>query len=147
MLKMNFDEISNAQLKEIYQGYQSKIDILKKEIEDCQRKSSVIEEELHKRLRLEDIRRKMEEDTKDRISKILIDSKGKKKGESKKKDDDEIDFRKEQEKKWTIEEMKKMLDKKGVKYSHSLKKAEFIALIREHNCVREMNSLHKEKDK
>lgn len=144
---MDFSEVTTLKLKEIYQSYQSKIDMIRRELDDYQRKNSIIEEELNKRQRLDELKKKIEEDSKDKIDKILSDSKKtKKKTESKKKEDDEsTDSRKEQEKKWTIDEMKKLLDKKGVKYSASLKKSDFISLIREHNGVREMNALHKEK--
>lgn len=147
IIKMDFSGVSTLKLKEIHHGYESKIELLKRELDDMQRKNSIIEEELHKRYRLDELRRKIEEDSKDKIEKILSETKtAKKKADPKKKEEEEsVDSRKEQEKKWTIDEMKKLLDKKGVKYSASLKKAEFVALIREHNGVREMNALHKEK--
>jgi len=146
---MNFSEVSTSKLHEISQGYQLSIDSLKRELDILERKKAILDEELSKRVRLDDIMRKIEEDSKDKIGKILEGSKKLKKKESKdtrekESKDEPSDSRKDQEKKWTIDEMKKVLDKKGVKYSTSLKKAEFVALIREHNGVREMNALHKE---
>ena len=142
---MDFKELNISKLREISQNYQDKIELLKRQLDEYQRINSRIEEEIDKRLRLDELRRKIEEDSKVKVNKILSDSKSKKKKD--KEEEESVDFRKEQEKKWTIDEMKKLLDKKGVKYSNTLKKADFIALIREHNGVREMNSLHKEKDK
>ena len=144
---MDFTDVSTTKLKEISLSYQQRIELLRRELDECHRKHSVIEEELSKRFRLEDLRRKIEEDSKDKIEKILSDTKSKKKSEPKKKEveEDAVDVKKEQEKKWTIDDMKKLLDKKGVKYLSTLKKSDFIALIRENNGVREMNSLYKDK--
>ncbi len=139
---MDLSEVSTSKLKEISHSYQIKIDALKRELEEYQRKNYVIEEEINKRKLLENFKIRIEEDSKHKIERILSD--GKKKVEPKKKDqEEEVDSRKDQEKKWTIDEMKKLLDKKGVKYASTLKKNDFIALIREHNGVREMNALHK----
>lgn len=141
---MSISETSMTQLKEMSLTYLSRIEILKAELEDCQRKYSVIEEEISKRQKLEELRRRIEVNSKEKIEKILAtDTKSKKKSEPKKQEEESPDLRKEQEKKWTIDEMKKILDKKGVKYGSTLKKSDFVALIREHNGVREMNALHK----
>lgn len=140
---MDISTICTSKLKEISQSYQLKIEALRRELEEYQRKNYIIEEEINKRYRIENFTRKIEEDSKEKIDKILSETKTKKKSESKKKEEDEPDLRKEQEKKWTIDEMKKVLDKKGVKYASTLKRADFVALIREHNGVREMNALHK----
>jgi hypothetical protein len=187
---MDLAEVSTSKLKEISQGYILKIESLKKEMDEYKRKNSVIEEEIEKRHKIEEYKRKVEEESKEKIQKIMKGESSDDKKETqkktitkdekksttkkeKKKDSDissnedntdsnlrktkvcesskisqseiVLDSKSEQEKKWTIDDMKKLLDKKNVKYTTNLKKAEFIKLIRENNGVREMNSLYKEK--
>jgi hypothetical protein len=183
---MDLAEVSTSKLKEISQGYILKIESLKKEMDEYKRKNSVIEEEIEKRHKIEEYKRKVEEESKEKIQKIMKGessssesdekkkiqkkntTKDEKKPEKKKESDEDstdsnlrktkvcesskisqseivLDSKSEQEKKWTIDDMKKLLDKKNVKYTTNLKKAEFIKLIRENNGVREMNSLYKEK--
>lgn len=165
---MDLAEVSTSKLKEISQGYILKIDSLKKEMDEYNRKNSVIEEEIEKRHKIEEYKRKVEEESKEKIQKIMKGessssketddkkntikkntTKDEKKPEKKKASDsgsnEDIEYKSLQEKKWIIDDMKKLLDKKGVKYTTNLKKSEFIKLIRENNGVREMNSLYKEK--
>ena len=169
---MDLAEVSTIKLKEISQNYQLKIDTLKREMDEYRRKNSVIEEEIEKRQKIEEFKRKVEEESKEKIQKIMkggasssdeskekkpikkIEKKVEKKVEKKKdtdsganngENDESSDSKTEQEKKWTIDDMKKLLDKKSVKYTTNLKKADIIKLIRENNGVREMNALYKEK--
>jgi hypothetical protein len=164
---MDLAEVSTSKLKEISQGYQLKIETLKREMEEYKRKNSVIEEEIEKRHKIEEYKRKVEEESKEKIQKIMKgnsstskddDESSEKKTTKKKSDsetkntnkaiktnDDNADSKVEQEKKWTIDDMKKLLDKKDVKYTTNLKKADFVKLIRENNGVREMNALYKDK--
>ena len=141
---MEFSDISTQKLLELSQNYQSKIDILKREIEEYSRKNSLILEEINKRQKIPEFRQKVEEEAKTKMKKILS---GEPRKSETKKIDPETEVKNDQEKKWTIDDMKKLLDKKAVKYGSGLKKADFIKLVRENNGVREMNSLYKEKDK
>lgn len=141
---MEFTDISTQKLLELSQNYQSKIDLLKRELEEYSRKNYLILEEINKRQKIAEFRQKVEEEAKTKIKKILS---GEPRKSDPKKVEPETDIKSDQEKKWTIDDMKKLLDKKGVKYGSGLKKADFIKLIRENNGVREMNSLYKEKDK
>ena len=61
---MNFSEVSTSKLHEISQGYQLSIDSLKRELDILERKKAILDEELSKRVRLDDIMRKIEEDSK-----------------------------------------------------------------------------------
>jgi len=146
---MDFSQVSSSKLREISQNYQSRINELRKEMEEYILKHSIIEEELNKRLRIDEYSKRMEEESKGKISRILSDvrdeTKTKKTERKPKKKEEEEEQKQEPEKKWTIDDMKKLLDKKGVKYQSSLKKADFVKLIRDNNGVREMNSLYKEK--
>lgn len=146
---MDFSQVSSSKLREISQNYQSRINELRKEMEEYILKHSIIEEELNKRLRIDEYSKRMEEESKGKISRILSDvrdeTKTKKTERKPKKKEEEEEPKQEPEKKWTIDDMKKLLDKKGVKYQSSLKKADFVKLIRDNNGVREMNSLYKEK--
>lgn len=141
---MEFTDISTQKLLELSQNYQSKIDLLKRELEEYSRKNYLILEEINKRQKIAEFRQKVEEEAKTKMKKILS---GEPRKSESKKTEPEIDIKSDQEKKWTIDDMKKLLDKKGVKYGSGLKKADFIKLIRENAGVREMNSLYKEKDK
>jgi uncharacterized membrane protein YheB (UPF0754 family) len=89
--------------------------------------------------------KKIEKKVEKKIEKKVEKKKDTDSGANSGENDESSDSKTEQEKKWTIDDMKKLLDKKGVKYTTNLKKAEFIKLIRENNGVREMNALYKEK--
>jgi hypothetical protein len=152
---MDLAEVSTIKLKEISQNYQLKIDTLKREMEEYKRKNSVIEEEIEKRNKIEEYKKKVEEESKEKIHKIMKGGSSaddaepkekkpvKKKVEKNESNDESADSKVEQEKKWTIDDMKKLLDKKSVKYTTNLKKADFIKLVRENNGVREMNALYR----